>query len=241
MIGLARTASRLSKALDRLFAPAPRLDGLKVMVLGLGDHVSREVVWTLSRQKAKLTVVGDAAEVELMSRDLELLGVVATPAPLEAIDATEAQLMADHFRALGQLPNVIVCCSSDADAAVSVLLQALQPTLTLQLRTARPGPSAAGLAPGACAARSFAALLDDPGLFDPARPLPKVRLGARLFDVRRREPVFAAPAARRRTGRPAERSKPARRPAAAKREPLPPTRPAQRFTQEIQHEHVRHS
>lgn len=232
MIGLAHAASSLSKALGRLFAPASRLDGLKVMVLGLGDHVSREVVCTLSRQKAKVTVVGDAGEVELMRRDLELLGAVATLAPLERIDATEARLIADNFRALGQLPNVIVCCGPDVDAAASVLVRALQPTLALHLIKTRPGAGAAAvgvgalgvgaLGVGAFAARSLAALRDDPGLFDPARTLSKVRLGARLFHVRRREAVFAARVARPQTGRPAEPSKAVRRPAAAIRPNPPP-------------------
>lgn len=226
MTGLARAASSLSRGLGRLFAPASRLDGLKVMVLGLGDHVSREVACALSRQKAKVVVAGEAGEVELMGRDLELLGSVAALAPLDTIDATEARLMADHFRALGQLPNVIVCCGPDLDAAASVLVQALQPTLALHLIRARPGASAAAPAGGALGARSLSALLGDPGLFDLARPLSKVRLGARLFHVRRREAVFAARAApdsgRRQTRRPAEPSKAARRPAAAVRPPVRP-------------------
>lgn len=220
MIGLAPAASRLSKALPealgRLFAPVSRLDGLKVMVLGLGDHVSREVVCTLSRQRAKVTVAGDAGEVELIARDLELLGPVAALAPLDAIDATEARLMADNFRALGQLPSVIVCCGPDVDPAASVLVHALQPTLALHLIRTLHGASAPAPAAAAFGARSLSALLDDPGLFDPARPLSKVRLGASLFHVRRREAAFAlrpTPDFRRRqTGRPAEPSKAVRRP-----------------------------
>lgn len=226
MIGPARAASSLSRVLGRLFAPASRLDGLKVVVLGLGDHVSREVARALSRQKAKVIVVGEAGEVELIGRDLELLGSVAALAPLDTIDATEARLMADHFRALGQLPNVIVCCGPDVDAAASVLVQALQPTLALHLIRARPGARAAASAGGALGARSLSALLDDPGLFDPARPLSRVRLGASLFQVRRREAAFAVRPApgpgRRQTRRPAEPSEAPRRPAAAVRQPVRP-------------------
>jgi hypothetical protein len=181
------------------------------------------MVCTLSRQRAKVTVVGDAGEVELMRRDLEVLGAAAALAPLETVDATEARLMADNFRALGQLPNVIVCCGPVVDAAASALVQALQPTLALHLIKTRPGASAAVSAAGAFAVRSLAALLDDPGLFDPARSLSKVRLGARLFHVRRREHAFAARAPRRQTGRPAKLSKPAHRPAAAIGQALRPS------------------
>jgi hypothetical protein len=224
MTALSRAASRLSKALDRLFTPASRLDGLKVMVLGLDDHISREVVCALSRQRAKVTAVGDAGEVELLRRDLELLGARATLAPLETIDATEARLMADNLRALGQLPNVIVCCRPSADAPASVLVQALRPTLALHLAQTRPARGVRALGAGASTTRSLAALLDDPGLFDPTRTLSRVRLGGRLFDVRRREPALAARAAPRPTGR--ELCKAAHQPAAPAIRQAPRANPA---------------
>jgi hypothetical protein len=171
------------------------------------------VVCALSHQKAKVTVVGGAGEVELMRRDLELLGAVVTLAPLERIDATEARLVADNLRASGQLPSVVVCCGPGIDAAATVLVKALQPTLELQLIKTRPGAGAGVFGVVGFGARSLAALLDDPGFFDPARPLSQVRLCDHLFHVRRREHVFAAPAARRESGRPTEPSMPARRPA----------------------------
>lgn len=188
--GFAHVGLGLTKVMSRL-APPSRLDGLKIMVVGLGDHVSREVIGALHREGAKVTVTGVANEVELLRRDLELTGAQASLAPLETIDATEARLLADELRALGQLPSVVVCCSAGVDVQAALLIQALQPTLALHLDKTAP----TGSRP--FAGRALADLLDDPGLFDTSRTLSRVRLGARLFQVRRRDHVFAARAARR--------------------------------------------
>jgi len=178
-------ASRLTAALGRLIGRRTGLEGLRVTVLGLRHHVSRDTVRYLERQKADVTVAGPPKEVELLRRDLELLHVKVKLAPIDTITGSEVRLITENLRALGQLPHVIVCCCTDSDCWAQTFVPVMQPTLALHL--AANGTAGAGGNPPVFATRTLAALLRDRGLFDPSRALAKVRLGRGLFDVSRRD------------------------------------------------------
>jgi len=216
--GLAHAILSFARGLERLIAPYSELEGLRVTVFGLRDHISRDTVHYLVRKRAIVTVAGQACEVELLRRDLELLNTQVSLAPLDIIDEAEVRLVTDSLRALGKLPHVIVCCCAGGDCPIPIVGPVMQPSLVLHLaanglmepRRGRP----------ALAARTLAALLNDSGLFDPARALAKVRLGLRLFDVSRRDAVPDGRTLRHQLGaadRPPPPSKSAHRPAAPTR------------------------
>ena len=198
MTGLARIASRLALAFERLFSPDSGLEGLRVIVFGLRHHVSRDTVRYLVSNRADVTVAGPVGEVELLRRDLELMNTQVNLAPLDAISDSEIRLMTDSLRGLGKLPHVIVCCCAGGDCSMSVVVPVMQPTLMLHL--AAIGSMGPGRGGPAVAAKTLAALLNDPGLFDPARALSKVRLGRRLFDVSRRDAAAGVRTSRRQPG-----------------------------------------
>lgn len=224
--GLAGAVATLAMALRRLITRDAEIEGLRVTVFGLRNHVSRDAVRDLVRQKANVTVAGKPGEVELLRRDLELLKTKVNLAPLDTISMPEIQLMTDSLRALGKLPHVVVCCCSGGDCTASVVVPVMQPTLSLHL--AGNGAAGSGRSRPAFAARTLASLLNDPGLFDPARTLSRVRLGRRLFDVSRRDAIFDSRASRRQLGgadRSAPLSKSAHRPAAPIRQAVRPRSP----------------
>jgi hypothetical protein len=166
-----------------------RLAGLRVFVVGLESHVSRDTVRYLVAHKARATVLGEDHDVDLLRRDLELARIIADLAPVETMNPAELRLVAENLRELGGLPHLIACCCTRTACPLALIAPVMQPPLMLHV------VSTGGGWLGAACARSLPSLLVRDDLLNPAVALPRVRLGRHLFEVRRRE--------RRPPGRPA--------------------------------------
>jgi hypothetical protein len=166
--------------------PAPcgrpgRLTGLRVFVVGLDTHVSRDAIRFLIAHDADATVLGEDHELDLLQRDLGLFGVVAKLAPIETMAPSEIRLVTENLRDRGGLPHLVVCCCTGATCPASQMAALMAPPLVLHAVSPDPVRLDAVFAP------SLAVLLARRDLLNPAVSLPRVRLGRRLFDVRRRE------------------------------------------------------
>lgn len=189
-----------------------RLDGLKVLIVGIEALISRDVVRSLVADGAHATAASDARAVSSLQRDLGVYRTTVAAAPLELSSPSEMRLFAENLKGLGALPHLIVCCCQNGRQGeacpTSLAAPWLEPTLVLH---AEPRPrSWLAHAAARLSAPSLPAALERRGLFNPAAGPRPVRIGPHLFVLSRWEPP---PPARRPPA--ARRAPPRRRPSAA--------------------------
>lgn len=189
-----------------------RLDGLKVLVVGIEALISRDVVRALVADGAHATAASDARAVASLQRDLGVYRTTVAAAPVELSSPSEMRLFAENLKGLGALPHLIVCCCQDGcrggACPTSLAAPWLEPTLVLH---AAPRPrSWLARALARWRAPTLPVALERQGLFNPAAGPRPVRIGPHPFVLSRWEP----PPADRRAPAP-RRAPPRRRPKAA--------------------------
>lgn len=174
-----------------------RLDGLKVLVVGIEELISRDVVRCLVADGALATAASDEHAVLRLQRDLGVYRTTVGAAPVALFDASEMRLFAANLRGLGALPHLIVCCCRGGDCPTDIAAPLLEPTLTLH--AAPKARSWLGRIAARLASPTLAAVLERRGLFNPAAGPRRVRIGAHLFVLNRWE-APRAPTRRRPDG-----------------------------------------
>jgi hypothetical protein len=138
------------------------LEGLQVLVTGIGALISRGVAQALVAEKALVTAVdGDPRILERFQRDLGLYRTTANVAAIDLFSGSEMGLFAENLQSLGRLPHLVVCCCDGGACPATLAAGVLQPSLVLHALA----PSGAGLL------RAFATIgvPSLPGLLEPGR------------------------------------------------------------------------
>ena len=160
-----------------------RLDGLKVLVVGIEELISRDVVRSLVADGAIATAASDERAVARLQRDLGVYRTTVSAAPVELYSPSEMRLFAANLRGLGALPHLIVCCCRGGECPTAIAAPLLEPTLVLH--AAPRARSWLGRLAANFASPTLPALLERRGLFNPAVGPRRVRIGAHLFVLNR--------------------------------------------------------
>lgn len=161
------------------------LHDLEVLVVGIEDMISREVVRSLVEAGAAVTAAaGDEPSLAHLQRDLGLYRTTVKIAQIDLFSASEMVLFADNLRGQQKLPHIVICCRARPPFPTPHVLSFLQPSLVLQA-IPRPGAwfsrAVAGLN-----TPSLAMLLkrsQRPGLFDPKTSPQRVLIAGHLFTL----------------------------------------------------------
>jgi hypothetical protein len=164
-----------------------RLHEIEVLVVGIEEMTSRDVVRSLVADGASVTAAGgDEAQLDHLQRDLALYRTKVKVAQIDLASLSEMGLFADNLRGQGRLPHIIVCCQPQPRFTLSESLALLKPSLVLHalpLTGARLGRAVANLN-----IPSLPDLLErgrGPGLFDPDRGPQRVVISRHAFMLRR--------------------------------------------------------
>lgn len=168
-------------------SPAARrgsLHDLEVLVVGIEDMISREVVRSLVAEGAAVTAAaGDERSLAHLQRDLGLYRTTVNIAQIDLFSASEMVLFADNLRGQRKLPHIVICCRARPPFPTPHALLYLQPSLALQ--AARPG-AWFGRAVAGLNTPSLPALLkrpQRPGLFGPKASPQRVLISGYLFTL----------------------------------------------------------
>jgi len=168
-----------------------RLDHLEVLVVGVEELISRDVVRALVADGAIVTAAArDERSLAHLQRDLGLYRTAVNIAAIDLFSSSEMGLFADNLRGQHRLPHLVVCCSLRNPSPAALALSLLQPSLVLDVM---PAPATRlGRAVATLNIPSLPALLDRPwrhGLFGPDRNPQRVLIASHLFALRRWEPA----------------------------------------------------
>ena len=172
-----------------------RLDGLKVLVVGIEELISRDVVRALVAEGAAATAASDERTGASLLRDLGFYRTTVNITPVELFSTAEMRLFAANLRGLGNLPHLIVCCCCGHDCPTTIAAPLLEPTLVLHAAPQEGGwlrRTAANLG-----VPSLSALLERRGLFNPDAGPRRVLIGSHAFILNRWEATPGRTASRR--------------------------------------------
>jgi len=166
-----------------------RLDGLEVLVVGVDDLISRDVICALVTEGATVTAAaGDEFSLHRLQRDLGLYRTTVNIAHIDLLSSSEMRLYADNLRGQRKLPHLVVCCRAKSPSPSALALSFLQPSLVVHaLPQAR---TRLGRAIAALNLPSLPALLARGrrgGLFDPHTEPKRVLISNHVFTLRRWE------------------------------------------------------
>jgi NAD(P)-dependent dehydrogenase (short-subunit alcohol dehydrogenase family) len=126
-----------------------RLDDLEILVVGIEDLISRDVVRALVAERAIVTAAASNEEtLAQLQRDLELYRTRVNIAPIDLFSSAEMRLFADNLRSRRKLPHLVVCCHARNPRPTALALSFLQPSLVLDalpIATTRLGRALATL------------------------------------------------------------------------------------------------
>src|ERR1700722_7333157 len=89
-----------------------RLDHLEVLVVGIEELISRDVIRALVAERAIVTAAArDERSLTHLQRDLGLYRTAVNIAPIDLFSGSEMRLFADNLRGQHKLPHLVVCCS----------------------------------------------------------------------------------------------------------------------------------
>lgn len=174
-----------------------RLDDLEILVVGIEDLISRDVIRALVAEDAVVTAAAsDEESLAQLQRDLELYRTRANTAVIDLYSCSEMRLFADNLRSRRKLPHLVVCCHAQDRRPAALALTFLQPSFVLDalpVATTRLGRVLATLT-----IPTLPDLLDGTrrrGLFDPDMGPQRVSIGAYAFIFRRWEESVVRPSA----------------------------------------------
>lgn len=166
-----------------------RLDRLEVLVVGIDELISRDVIRALVAERAIVTAAAcDEHSLAHLQRDLGLYRTATNVAAIDLFSASEMRLFADNLRGQQRLPHLIVSCSASIPSPATLALSILQPSLVLEA-LAQPA-TRLGRAVASLNIPTLPALLDRAwrhGLFGPNRGPQRVQIASQVFALRRRE------------------------------------------------------
>ena len=172
-----------------------RLNDLEVLVVGVEQLISRDVLCALVADGASVTAAAREERVlEHLQRDLGLYRTSVEVAHIDLFSASEMRLFADNLRAQRRLPHLIICCRPNGERLMALAGPLLQPSLVLEA----PPPAATrlGRAVAAMHLPSLSALLTRGRrrtLFHPQAGGRRVLIGGHVFDLRRWEGAAVVP------------------------------------------------
>lgn len=109
-----------------------RLDDLEIVVVGIEDLISRDVVRALVAEGAVVTAAAsDEQALAQLQRDLELYRTRVDLAPIDLSSSSEMRLFADNLRSRRKLPHLVVCCDARNPRPAAPALAWLQPSFIL--------------------------------------------------------------------------------------------------------------
>jgi hypothetical protein len=165
------------------------LDHLEVLVVGIEELISRDVIRALVAERAIVTAAArDERSLAQLQRDLGLYRTAVNVAAIDLSSGPEMRLFADNLRGLKRLPHLVVCCSDRSPSQAALALAVLQPSLVLDVL--RSPATRLGRAVATLNTPTLPALLDRSrrrGLFDPDRGPQRVLIASHLFNLRRWE------------------------------------------------------
>ena len=176
-----------------------RLDQLEVLVVGVEELISRDVIRALVAERAIVTAAAcDERSLAHLQRDLGLYRTAVNIAAIDLYSSAEMRLYADNLRGQQRLPHLVVCCSNRSPSPATLAQSCLLPSLALDVL---PQPATRlGRAVASLNIPTLPALLDRPrhrGLFDPDTGPQRVLIGSHVFALRRREAVSEPTPSRR--------------------------------------------
>jgi NAD(P)-dependent dehydrogenase (short-subunit alcohol dehydrogenase family) len=188
-----------------------RLHDLEVLVVGIEDMISRDVVRSLVEDGAIVTAAaGDERTLAHLQRDLGLFRTAVNIAQIDLSSASEMRLFADNLRAQGKLPHIVICCRSRPPLPTLHALSQLQPSLLLDALP--PARTWLGRAVAGLNAPTLPGLLERarrPGLFDADAGQRRVVISRHVFTVTRWDAAPGKVPARRPATKPSRASPPA--------------------------------
>jgi hypothetical protein len=171
-----------------------RLTDLEVLVVGVEQLISRDVLCALVADGASVTAAAREDRVlDRLQRDLGLYRTSVDVAHIDLFSASEMRLFADNLRAQRRMPHLIICCRPNGGRLTALAGPLLQPSLMLD---APPVVTRLRRAVAAMHVPSLSTLLTHgrlPTLFYPQASGRRVLVGGHVFGLRRWESAAVIP------------------------------------------------
>jgi len=109
-----------------------RLIDLEVLVVGIEDWTSRDVIRALVAEGAIVTAAAcEEAALASLQRDLSLYRTTIKLAAINLFNSSEMRLFAENLQGQQSLPHLIVCCRPASPQLTLLTARLLQPSLVL--------------------------------------------------------------------------------------------------------------